>query len=235
TNDRMFERLAGAMGRPGLAAEFPTMAARVRARADLDALVQTWVGAADAVDVLARLDAAEVPCGPVASVRDLFDDPHVRARENIVRTPSPLGGLLAMVGVVPRLSASPGEIAHPGPVEVGADNEAIYCGRLGLSRDDLRALAVKGVPQPRTSLASAAAACACFSALSRPSTSTFSIASRRRVELIVSAAGVCRPRAAAAVKTSSRSAVNSRRASPRAWTRSSGGGAPGRESAAAAA
>src|SRR6266850_2431508 len=141
TNDRMFERLAGAMGRPGLAAEFPTMAARVRARADLDALVQTWVGAADAVDVLARLAAAEVPCGPVASVRDLFDDPHVRARENIVRTPSPLGGLLAMVGVVPRLSASPGEIAHPGPVDVGADNEAIYCGRLGLSRDDLRALA----------------------------------------------------------------------------------------------
>jgi succinyl-CoA:(S)-malate CoA-transferase subunit B len=145
TTDRMFERLAGAMGRPTLAAEFPTMAARVRARADLDALVQTWVGAADAADVLARLDAAEVPCGPVASVRDLFDDPHVRARENIVRTPSPLGGLLAMVGIVPRLTASPGEITHPGPVEVGADNEAIYCGRLGLSREDLRALADKGV------------------------------------------------------------------------------------------
>ena len=145
TNDRMFERLAGAMGRPGLAAEFPTMAARVRARADLDALVQTWVGAADAVDVLARLDAAEVPCGPVASVRDLFDDPHVRARENIVRTPSPLGGLLSMVGIVPRLSASPGAIEAAGPVAVGADNEEIYCGRLGLSRDELRALAARGI------------------------------------------------------------------------------------------
>src|SRR5687768_7470031 len=48
TNDRMFERLAGAMGRPGLAQEFPTMAARLAARADLDAMVQTWVGAAEA-------------------------------------------------------------------------------------------------------------------------------------------------------------------------------------------
>jgi crotonobetainyl-CoA:carnitine CoA-transferase CaiB-like acyl-CoA transferase len=145
TNDRMFARLAAAMERPALAAEFPTMAARVKARADLDALVQTWVGSADATQVLARLDAAEVPCGPVTSVREIFEDPHVQARENIVRIPNPLGGLLAMVGIVPRLSVSPGEIEQPGPVDVGADNEAIYCGRLGLSRDDLRALADKGV------------------------------------------------------------------------------------------
>ena len=62
-----------------------------------------------------------------------------------MQAPSPLGGLLAMVGVVPRLGASPGAIEHAGPVTVGADNEEIYCGRLGLSREDLRALAEKGV------------------------------------------------------------------------------------------
>ena len=145
TNDRMFERLGAAMGRPALAAEFPTMAARLAARADLDAIVQTWVGSADAAEVLARLDAAEVPGGPVASVGDLFADPHVRARDNIVRVPSPLGGLLAMVGIVPRLTGSPGAVENLGPVAVGAHNEEIYCGRLGLSRDDLRALADKGV------------------------------------------------------------------------------------------
>jgi crotonobetainyl-CoA:carnitine CoA-transferase CaiB-like acyl-CoA transferase len=145
TNDRMFARLAAAMGRPQLAAEFPTMAARLAARADLDAIVQTWVGAAEAKEVLARLDAAEVPCGPVASVRDLFEDPHVRARENIVSAPSPLGGLLTMVGIVPRLTVTPGAVEATGPVAVGAHNEEIYCGRLGLSRDDLRALAAQGV------------------------------------------------------------------------------------------
>jgi crotonobetainyl-CoA:carnitine CoA-transferase CaiB-like acyl-CoA transferase len=145
TNDRMFERLAGAMGRPGLAQEFPTMAARLAARADLDAMVQTWVGAAEADDVLARLDAAEVPCGPVASVRDLVADPQVRARDNVVEMASPLGGLLSMVGVVPRLTATPGQVEHLGPIEPGADNEAVYCGRLGLTREDLRALAAGGV------------------------------------------------------------------------------------------
>jgi succinyl-CoA:(S)-malate CoA-transferase subunit B len=145
TNDRMFGRLAAAMGCPGLATEFPTMDARLERRADLDAIVQTWVGAADAHEVLARLDAAEVPCGPVASARDLFADPQVKARENIVTLPNPLGGALAMVGIVPRLTASPGRVESVGPVAVGAHNEEIYCGRLGLTRGDLRALAARGV------------------------------------------------------------------------------------------
>src|SRR6266481_5766344 len=96
TNDRMFERLAAAMERPALAAEFPMMAARLARRADLDAIVQTWVGAAEAREILARLDAAEVPCGLVASARDLFADPQVKARANILEMPSPLGGMLAM-------------------------------------------------------------------------------------------------------------------------------------------
>jgi succinyl-CoA---D-citramalate CoA-transferase len=141
----MFERLAAAMARPELAAEFPTMASRLERRADLDAIVQTWVGSAEARDVLARLDAAEVPCGPVTSARDLFGDPHVRARNNIVEMPNPLGGVLAMVGIVPRLTESPGRVEAVGPVEVGAHNEEIYCGRLGLTRDELHALAARGV------------------------------------------------------------------------------------------
>jgi crotonobetainyl-CoA:carnitine CoA-transferase CaiB-like acyl-CoA transferase len=144
TNDRMFERLAAAMVRPELTTDFPTMAARLERRADLDAIVQTWVGGAEAREILARLDAAEVPCGLVASARDLVADPHVRARNNIVEMPSPLG-VLSMVGIVPRLTASPGRVDSVGPVDVGAHNEEIYCGRLGLTRDELRALAARGV------------------------------------------------------------------------------------------
>jgi succinyl-CoA:(S)-malate CoA-transferase subunit B len=145
TNDRMFERLAAAMDRPELARDFPTMASRLSRRTELDAIVQAWVAAADGQDVLARLDAAEVPCGSVSSARDLFDDPQVRARENIVEMPNPLGGLLAMVGVVPRLTATPGHIETTGPVDVGAHNQEIYCGRLGLSLEDVAALTRRGV------------------------------------------------------------------------------------------
>jgi crotonobetainyl-CoA:carnitine CoA-transferase CaiB-like acyl-CoA transferase len=146
TNDRMFERLArDAMGRPDLLAAFATVAERVKRRDEVDGLVGAWVSAFEAREALGRLDAAEVPCSLVNSVRDLFADPQIAARENIVSVPSPLGGLLAMAGVVPRLSATPGAIDHPGPLAVGEHNEEIYCGRLGLTRGDLAALRARGV------------------------------------------------------------------------------------------
>jgi crotonobetainyl-CoA:carnitine CoA-transferase CaiB-like acyl-CoA transferase len=145
TNDRMFERLTQAMQQPALITEFGTMAERIQRRTDLDAIVQEWVGGMDTRPLLARLDEFEVPCGPVNTVRDLFEDPHLRARDNIVEFPSPLGGLLAMAGIVPKLSVTPGRVRSLGPVTPGTHNEEIYCGRLGLGRDDLSALVRKGI------------------------------------------------------------------------------------------
>jgi crotonobetainyl-CoA:carnitine CoA-transferase CaiB-like acyl-CoA transferase len=146
TNDRMFERLVvDAMRRPELLAEFRTTPERLRRRAEVDGLVQEWVGAFEAPEILARLDTAEVPGGPVNSVKDLFEDPQVQARQNIVQFPGPLGGVLAMVGVVPRLSVTPGSVESAGPLAPGAHNEEIYCGRLGLGREELATLTRKGV------------------------------------------------------------------------------------------
>jgi crotonobetainyl-CoA:carnitine CoA-transferase CaiB-like acyl-CoA transferase len=145
TNDRMFERLLRAMGREELKARYGTMAERLRLREELDGLIQEWVGSQDAAEALARLEAAEVPSSLVMSVRDLFEDPHLKARENIVAVPSPLGGLLHMVGVVPKLSRTPGSIRSVGPLRPGENNEEIYRGRLGLSREELDALRSGGV------------------------------------------------------------------------------------------
>jgi len=146
TNDRMFERLTSdAMGQPALRAEYSSMAERLRRRGELDALVQSWVGSFDADDVLAKLDAAEVPCSRVMSVEDIFRDPHMRARENLVPVRGPDGQPVWMPGVVPKLSLTPGRVEHAGPTALGAHNEEIYCGRLGLTRDDLADLAKKGI------------------------------------------------------------------------------------------
>jgi len=146
TNDRMFERLTvSAMGQPELAAEFSSVASRLQHRDDLNRRVQDWVGRLDAREALARLDGAEVPCSLVNSVKDIFEDAQIRARENLVSVPGPDGAPLWMPGIVPKLSATPGRIDGPGPLAVGAHNEEIYCGRLGLSRDDLAALERKGI------------------------------------------------------------------------------------------
>jgi succinyl-CoA:(S)-malate CoA-transferase subunit B len=146
TNDRMFERLvSSAMEQPDLLERFRTMPARLERRDELDGLVQAWVQRYDAEEVLGRLEKAEVPVSLVYSVRDLFADPHVRARENIVEMANPLGGRLRAVGVVPRLTGTPGTIRSAAPVEVGAHNEEIYCGRLGLTREELDALRSRGI------------------------------------------------------------------------------------------
>jgi crotonobetainyl-CoA:carnitine CoA-transferase CaiB-like acyl-CoA transferase len=147
TNDRMFARLLQAMGRTDLAgdARMTTTPARLAHRALVDDLVAGWVAARDASEALAALEAAEVPSSLVASVRDLFEDAHVRARENIVSLTLPLLGRLTMPGVVPRLTLTPGRIDAAGPSRPGEHNEEIYGGRLGLSREALAQLAERGV------------------------------------------------------------------------------------------
>jgi crotonobetainyl-CoA:carnitine CoA-transferase CaiB-like acyl-CoA transferase len=147
TNDRMFARLLQAMERTDLAGDprMTTTPARLAHRALVDELVAGWVAARDASDALAALEAAEVPSSLVASVRDLFEDAHVRARENIVTVALPLLGRLAMPGVVPRLTLTPGRIDAAGPARPGEHNEEVYGGRLGLSREALARLAERGV------------------------------------------------------------------------------------------
>jgi len=86
-----------------------------------------------------------VPSSLVYSVKDLFEDPHLKARENIVAVPNPLGGLLHMVGVVPRLGLTPGSIRSLGPLSPGENNDEIYRGRLALSAEELAALQQQGV------------------------------------------------------------------------------------------
>ena len=113
---------------PELVERYPTMTARLAHRQEVDRAVAHWVAALAADEALAHLDAAEVPCSRVASVRDIFDDAQVRARGNVETIASPLGGLLHMAGIVPRLTATPGIVRHAGPLAVGEHNEEILHG-----------------------------------------------------------------------------------------------------------
>jgi crotonobetainyl-CoA:carnitine CoA-transferase CaiB-like acyl-CoA transferase len=145
TNDRMFERLAGAMGDAALLADFASVKTRIARRAEVDGRVQAWVGARPADEALAILERAEVPSSPVNSVRDLFADPQVAARDNILSATTALGTLVRMAGIVPKLSVTPGRVDTLGPQEPGAHNEEVYGGRLGLGRQALAELRARGV------------------------------------------------------------------------------------------
>src|SRR4029453_14466030 len=115
---------------PELLADFASVAARLRRRNEVDGLVQAWVAEHDAGEALALLERAEVPSSPANSVRDLFADPQISARENIVTATSALGTLIRMAGIVPKLSLTPGGVDGLGPQEPGAHNEEVYGERL---------------------------------------------------------------------------------------------------------
>jgi succinyl-CoA:(S)-malate CoA-transferase subunit B len=146
TNDKIFARLAAAMEQPELAApdRWGTLAARERDRAQVDEAVSAWTMTMDRADLMQRCEAAQVPCGPVYAIDEIFEDPHYAARGNILRVPDSRAGALAVPNLVPRLSDTPGQVKWLGP-ELGAHNQEIYQGRLGLSDAELAALQQAGV------------------------------------------------------------------------------------------
>ena len=145
SNDRIFERLAKAMGRPELAGadRYGPKDKRLAARNEVNGIVADWVASLDCADALARCDEAGTPASLIYSIADIFADPQYRARENI-RTVDSRIGPLAVPGIVPKLSATPGEIRWLGE-GLGAHNEEILCGLLGLASEELEQLRTQGV------------------------------------------------------------------------------------------
>ena len=104
--DHLFVRLANAMDRPELARDprFDSAVGR-RKNADLlEAEIERWIAARPAAEVLERLHAAQVPVSKVNSIADLFADPHITARENLVAVDDADGNPVRMVGVLPKLA-----------------------------------------------------------------------------------------------------------------------------------
>jgi crotonobetainyl-CoA:carnitine CoA-transferase CaiB-like acyl-CoA transferase len=90
------------------------------------------------------LDAADVPAGPVYSVKDIAEDPQYQAREMLVDVPDARLGRLLMPGVVPKLSRTPGEVRAAGP-DLGAQTLSVLGTLLGLDADQLATLRERNV------------------------------------------------------------------------------------------
>ncbi len=146
TSQRVFERLAAAIGRPDLIEDprFADNAARVRNREALDAILGEWIGSHTEDEILARCEESGAVAGPVYDVARILRDPHYAARGDIIRAPDPHLGEIPMIGVVPALSETPGAVVGPGPA-LGAHNAEIYGGRLGLSEEELDSLRAQEV------------------------------------------------------------------------------------------
>src|SRR5688572_2410314 len=139
--DGIFKRFTAAIGQPDLADDprFSTNQAR-RANVEvLDALIAEWTRGRTLDAAMVVLDGADVPAGPVYSVKDIAEDPQYQAREMLVDLPDDRLGHLLMPGIVPKLSETPGAVRTAGP-DLGEHTLEALGRLLGLDAASLESL-----------------------------------------------------------------------------------------------
>ncbi len=143
--DSIFKRLMKAAGRADMAEDerFATNALRVQHEAEVDGAISAWTATLPAAEVLARMDAAQVPVGRLYDARDIAEDPHYQARGMFEEVQ--VGGRpLKIPAMAPKLAETPGRTDWPGP-EVGAHNREVFGGLLELDPARIDQLVKDGV------------------------------------------------------------------------------------------
>jgi crotonobetainyl-CoA:carnitine CoA-transferase CaiB-like acyl-CoA transferase len=145
-SDANFGRLCAAMDRPDLAADerFATLAVRAARGDEINGIVAAWTSSLTAEEITTRCVAHDVPVGTAYSAADIFADPHMDARGDLVAVDDPVIGPVRQQAPFPRLGR------HRTPVPTGAPrlgehNREVWCDLLGLSDDELAGLTERGV------------------------------------------------------------------------------------------
>jgi crotonobetainyl-CoA:carnitine CoA-transferase CaiB-like acyl-CoA transferase len=144
-SDEQWHALAGAVGRPGLAGRFPTLAARQRHEDEIDGILGAWTADRDRDEVAATLQAAGVAAAPVEDGRDLVDgDGHLRARGFYVELDHPVAGPALHEGIAVRLTDTPGAVRRPAP-RLGEHTDEVLSTLAGMSEIEIVRLREAGV------------------------------------------------------------------------------------------
>ncbi len=145
--DKLFVRLAEAMGRPELASSglYGEQKTRLENRHDVNEIVRDWCGSLTREEILQRCFATGAPAGPLNNIADIFGDRQFHARRNLVAIDEQdLGETIVVPAVIPRLSETPGKIRHLGP-KLGQHTEEILEGLLGMGKEEISGLKKKRV------------------------------------------------------------------------------------------
>jgi len=143
--DSIFKRLMTTAGRVDLA-EDPRLVknpGRVENEAEIDGAIEAWCATLPSPEVLEKLEANRVPCGPIYSAADMMTDPHFQAR-GLFQQVEINGAPLKIPAIMPRLGGTPGATRWPGG-DAGGDTEALARGELGLSEEEFQRLKAQGV------------------------------------------------------------------------------------------
>jgi crotonobetainyl-CoA:carnitine CoA-transferase CaiB-like acyl-CoA transferase len=144
-NEKQWQNLCRALDVTDLAFDtrFNTMAGRIsnygELRAILDARLRK-LSRAEAFELLARY---ELPVGPINTVAEVLEDPHIHAREMVKELTHPEYGPLRYLGIPVKLSDTPGELQGP-PPRFGEHNRNVLA-ELGYDDHGIDQLAMSNV------------------------------------------------------------------------------------------
>jgi CoA:oxalate CoA-transferase len=141
-----WRKLAEVMGRSDLIEDQDSLSlvARVKRRAELDALVADWASAFTMAELQALMDKVGLPFAPVMDTAQIVKDPHMNCREMTVEVEQMISGSLKMPGTVFKMSGTPGDPLRPAPF-LGEHNSEVYGELLGYSEEKIDELTVKEV------------------------------------------------------------------------------------------
>jgi crotonobetainyl-CoA:carnitine CoA-transferase CaiB-like acyl-CoA transferase len=111
---------------------------------EVDNLVAKWVAERTLDEAMRVFEAAEVTAAPVYDAAQLLGDEHLRARGSFVTVDDPDLGPVTVQAPVAVLTETPGRVGHLGRA-LGADNDAVLGGLLGIDADRLAVLRATGV------------------------------------------------------------------------------------------
>jgi crotonobetainyl-CoA:carnitine CoA-transferase CaiB-like acyl-CoA transferase len=140
-NDQQFRRFCKAAGKEQLAADprFATNASRVQHRDELVSLLTPLFAARSTAEWIALLEAANIPCGPINRIDQVFADPQAIARELTVRMPHADAGALDLLASPLRLTKTPPEY-RSAPPRLGEHTDDLLRQQLGLNAKELARL-----------------------------------------------------------------------------------------------
>ncbi len=141
SGNAIYGRLCTALNAEHLADDpaFCSAALRSRHRAALNEAIAERTRMFASADLIARLNQAGVPCGPIYKMNEVFDDPQVRHLGLATPVSSATGERVTLVGPAFMLSRTPPLMRHTLGV-AGADNASVLR-ELGLSDDEIARLA----------------------------------------------------------------------------------------------
>jgi crotonobetainyl-CoA:carnitine CoA-transferase CaiB-like acyl-CoA transferase len=141
----MAERLFRTIGRDDMITDprFRTNSDRVRNADACEAPMVEFIGARSLAENMEIFERAEVTAAPVYDIDQFMADPHVTAREILVDLPDADMKRLPMHNIIPRLSATPGQLRRPAPAL--GEHTAEILGALGLGPAEIRGLAREGI------------------------------------------------------------------------------------------